>query len=135
MIQFQILKSPDDNVLREYKFHQNLLYIGRTSGDFCIQDPELSRSHIMIEVVEENLLIHPQKNVSHYLINGKRATEIRKIKPGESLTIGGTLIKILAYNNTPSLTKKQILDSKMAQLMKEDSERLGLIENLVRMSK
>lgn len=135
MIQLQILRSPDANVLREYKFFQNQLYIGRTNGDFCIQDPGLSRSHLLIEVIEGDLLVHPQKDVDHYLINGKRATEIRKVKAGETITIGNTQLKILSFSETQTRSKKQILDAKMSQLMQEGSERLRLIEKLVRLSK
>lgn len=135
MIKLEIRKSPDTHVIREFQFFQNQLYLGRTNGNLCIQDSDLSKSHLMIEVVGADLLAHPQKDVSHYLINGKRATEIRKIKSGDTLTIGKTEIKVLAFDETFSPTKKEVLDPKMKQLMQASDERLVVIEKLVRLSK
>lgn len=135
MIKLQLIKSPDSAAIREFHFFHNQLYLGRSNGNLCIQDPELNRSHLMIEIVGSDLLVHPQKEVSHYLINGKRATEIRKIKLGDSLTIGKTEFKIVDFKETEEFTKKDVLDPKMKQLMQEGSERLGVIEKLVRLSK
>ena len=79
MIEFQILQGPDENVISSYKFFQNQIYIGRTSGDLQINDNKLYQSHAMLEVIGKELLIHPQKGVEFYLINGKRASAIRKL--------------------------------------------------------
>lgn len=135
MIVFEVISSPDTNATRRFDFHQNQIYFGRSNGNLCILDPELSRSHLMLEVVEASLLAHPQKDVSHYLINGKRATEIRTIKAGDVVTIGKTEIRILSFAETNHKTKKEVLDPKMKQLIQEGSDRLGVIEKLVRLSK
>lgn len=134
MIHIQILKSPDVNVITEFKYYLNQLYLGRGQGDLSIQDPDLHRSELMIEVLGSELLVHPQKDVDHYLINGKRATEIRKIKIGERITIGKTEFKILAFAETPTESKKALLDAKMAKHMQEGSDRLEVIEKLVKLS-
>lgn len=135
MIQFKISKSSDPNVLNTYQFMQNLIYLGRSSGNLRIADPLINPTHLMIEVVEKDLIVHPQRDVSHYLINGKRATQVRKIKLGDTLTVGNTTLEILGFEETQVQEKKQILDKKMATLLEQNSGRLDIIEQLVRLSK
>ena len=42
------------------------------SGSIHIKDGELKASHLMIEVVESDLIIHPQKDVEAYLTRMNR---------------------------------------------------------------
>jgi hypothetical protein len=135
MIQFEVIKSPDSNVIASFKFHRNDVYLGSSAGDLVIRDPALSKSHLMLEVVEGEFLVHPQKDVPFYLINGKRATSIRKIKAQDTLTIGGTQLKILAFSWTQAISKKAILNEKLNELMSSDSLRLPVIEKLSKMMK
>lgn len=130
MIQFEIVGGPDQNVMSAYTFNQNQIYLGRSTGDLWINDPELHASHLLLEVVEDTLLVHPQKEVDHYLLNGKRATTIRKLKINDQLQLGNTLLKILSYKESPKVSKKMILDQKLAQLIEENSPRLDAIEAL-----
>ena len=135
MIQFKITCSPDQNVINTFKFFQNQIYIGQARGNLRINDSKLSKSHVMIEVVEKDLIIHPQKDVSHYLINGKRATQIRKIKAGDIITIGDTVLEMLAFEETVVPGKKEILETKIKILIKENSSRLSVVEELMKLSK
>jgi phage terminase large subunit len=134
MIHFQITQSPDLNVVTTFKYFLNQLYLGR-SGDLAIQDPELKRLHVMIEVIGQDLLIHPQGQVESFQINGKRATAIRKLKIGDNIGIGSSVIKILDFAESQSPTKKQILNNKLQRLMQQQSPRLGVIEALTQMMK
>lgn len=135
MIQFEIIKSPDQNVLHQYQYFQNQLYLGRISGNVRIEDPELLKSHVMIEVVESNLIIHPQPEVNFYLLNGKRATTVRKLSVGDEITLGATVLKILKFSETPTPSKKAILNQKLSELMEENSPLLTVIEKLGQLSK
>jgi hypothetical protein len=134
MIHFQITQSPDLNVVTTFKYFLNQIYLGRT-GDLAIQDPELQPLHVMIEVIGQDLLIHPQSQVEYFQINGKRATAIRKLKNGDNIAIGSSVIKILDFAETQSPTKKQILNNKLQRLMQQQSPRLGVIEALTQMMK
>jgi len=135
MIQLEIIKSPDANIFGTFKFYLNEIHLGRTIGNLVIQDKELSDSHLMIEVVGQDLIVHPQKNVSHYLLNGKRTTVVRKIKAQDVITIGDTVIKLAAFEETTEKSKKNILDDKLAQLIEENSTKLTVIEKLSKMMK
>jgi hypothetical protein len=135
MIHLEIISSPDSNILTQFQFFQNEVYLGRNSGNLHIQDPALLGSQVMVEVVEKDLIIHPQKGVESYLIDGKRSSTIRKIKPGQVITIGTTNFKILGFEATQNQTKKQILDKKLNQLVEENSPRLAIIEQLANLMK
>jgi hypothetical protein len=135
MIKFEITESPDHEVLSTFEYFHNLIYLGRTSGNITIQDPELLRSHLLIEVVGTDLIVHPQKEVEFYLINGKRATTPRKIKAGDQLTIGKTIIKVISFEETPPFSKKNIMNSKLDALIQAGSHKLPIIESLSKLAK
>lgn len=135
MITLEIQQSADANVLNSYQFFQNQIYLGRSSGDLWIDDHGLLASHAMLEVIGKELLIHPQKDVEFFLINGKRASNIRKLKVNDLLTLGNTTIKITAFEETTIPVKKIILDEKLNQLVAEDSIRLPVIERLTQLMK
>ncbi len=135
MIKLEFIKSPDFDVLNTFQYFQNEIYIGRTTGDLKIKDPSLHNTHLMIEVVEGELILHPQTDVDFYLLDGKRASSIRKIKKGQIITIGSSQFKILEFEQTPFPSKKKILDQKLAQFIEENSPHLKCIEQLANMMK
>ena len=135
MIQFEIIKSPDSNIVSKSEFFQNMIYLGRTKGNIIISDPSLLDSHIMIEVVNKDLIIHPQKNVDFYLIDGKRSSSVRKIKTDQVITIGQTSFKVTSFEETLFKSKKNTLDEKLNALIEANSTRLAIIEELAKMMK
>lgn len=135
MIQLEITQSPDLNVVSTFKYFQNQIYLGMSSGDLWIKDKELSATHVMLEVIGSELLIHPQRGVEFYLINGKRASVIRKLKPLDQVTIGKTTFKIQAFEETVRESKKSLLNRKLSQFIETHSPRLSVIESLTKRMK
>lgn len=135
MIEIQVIESPDENIVTSFKYFQNQIYLGRSSGDLWINDPSLATSHVMLEVIDKDLLIHPQKGIEYYLINGKRASAIRKLKINDQITIGKTLIKVLSYEETIRDSKKDLLNRKLNELIETNSQRLHVVESLTKLMK
>jgi hypothetical protein len=135
MIAFEVLESPDANVRTQFRFYKNELYLGSKHGDLKINDSEILSSHVMIEIHEQDLLIHPQKGVEHFLLNGKRATTIRKLKKGDVISIGNTSFKIHDFSLTPDRSKKAVLSEKLNTLIESDSPRLIVIEKISELMK
>jgi hypothetical protein len=135
MIHFEITKSPDLNVKTSFKFHKNEIYMGRKSGDLHIQDHLLNASHLLLEIPETDLLIHPQPDVTFFLLNGKRCTTIRKLRVGDKITFGETTLVILDFKPTQYPSKKDILNNKLSKLIEEGSPRLPVIETISKMMK
>lgn len=135
MIQFEVVQSPDLNAKSVFKFYKNQVYLGKNSGDLHIHDLQLQSSHLILEVIGLELVVHPQKNVTSILINGKRATTVRKIKALDTIGIGNTLIKILSFEDTPLMSKKQVLDAKLNDLMNQNSPRIAIVEKITKSMK
>lgn len=135
MIKFEITESPDHEVVGVFEYFHNMIYIGRSSGNLTIQDQSIMPSHLLIEVVEKDAIIHPQKDVDHYLINGKRATTPRKIKLNDVIQFGTTKLKLLAFGETHFLSKKDCLNEKLDQLIASSSGRVNVIESLAKLAK
>lgn len=135
MIEFEILESPDADVVGHYLLFKNEIYLGQTLTDINIKDPLLLSSHAFIEVIEDKLLFHPQKDVGHYLLNGKRTLTIRKLKVSDTIQIGKTQMRIKNFSSTPQFTRKEILDKKLTTLMQNQDPRLEIIEILGQMMK
>lgn len=135
MIHLEIIASPDKNVETQFQFFQNEVYLGHSAGNLHIKDADLKASHVMIEVVEKDLIIHPQKDVESYLIDGKRASNVRKIKMNQKITVGKTTFKVVNFEQTDFPSKKNILDTKLNQLVEENSPRLAAIEKLAKLMK
>lgn len=131
MISFKILSSPDYEInTQTYTYYQNIIYLGFAQGHFFIKDSELIDNHLMLEVLDNDLLLHPNPKIESFLIDGKRATSVRKLKINQIVTIGNTQIQILDFKNTEHLTRKEILDAKLNQILERDDSRLTIIEKL-----
>jgi hypothetical protein len=135
MIQFEIIKSPDRDIQKDFIFFHNEIFFGLSKGHVRINDAQISSTHIMIEIIENELILHPQLGVDHYLIDGKRATSVRKLRIGQSITIGETEFKIKDFKYTEFKSKKTILDEKLAHLIEQESSKLIIIEDLAGMMK
>ena len=132
MIKFEVKDSPDRNVISSYEYFQNQIYLGKTNGSLQINDKDLHALHIMLEVIGTELIIHAQKNVEFFLINGKRSSAVKKIKKNDQITIGATTLIILDFTETIHESKKGILEKKLNQLIEENSPLLAVIERLTK---
>jgi hypothetical protein len=118
-----------------FKFLKNEIYLGRKALDLSLEDLGMKDNHLLLEVPEADLLVHPQKDVDHFLLNGKRSTSIRKLKVGDTVLAGNTQIKILGFERTEYPSKKEVLDRKLGELIDANSNRLPVIEKLSKMMK
>ena len=130
MIQIECLNSPDINALGIYEYQQNMIYVGRKNTDLLLQDLSWPADAMMFEVVEDQFYIHPQKDLSFFLVNGKRSTGVKKIKRQDIITIGETQIKLIDFLSTEFISKKQTLDKKLKELVETNSPKLSIVRKL-----
>lgn len=135
MIEFEIFESPDANIIGPYHLFKNEIYLGQSLTDINIKDPLILNSHAFMEVLTDKLLFHPQKEIGHYLLNGKRTLTIRKLKIGDIIQIGNTKLKITGFSFTENPSRKEILDQKLASFIENQDPRLEVIEMLGQMMK
>jgi len=65
--------------------------IGREGCEIVLPDPEVSRRHALLRLVDSELAIEDLSSLNGTWINGERITGIRTISPGDSLQFGNTV--------------------------------------------
>ncbi len=77
------------------------LVIGR-EGDLVIADPEISRRHCVIRVVDGTLVLDDLQSLNGTWVNGKRIDFPTLLAPGDTIGLGTSEIEV-ARPPTPSM--------------------------------
>lgn len=70
------------------------LVIGREGADVSIEDPEISRRHAVVRVVEGSLVVEDLNSLNGTWVNGRRIALPTLVEPGDLVTVGTTVIEI-----------------------------------------
>jgi EmrB/QacA subfamily drug resistance transporter len=70
--------------------------IGREGADLAIDDPEISRRHAVVRVVEGSLVVEDLNSLNGTWVNGRRIALPTLVEPGDRLTLGTTSIEVRA---------------------------------------
>lgn len=130
MIEVQITACPDEEFIGTIAFHKNQVYVGFPDGDICPNIANLPPNALMIEVLPDSILVHPTQNLDFFLVNGKRATQLKHLKIGDSLNVRGAELKITQAKYENIVSKSESLEAKLLELVESDSPLLPLIETL-----
>jgi len=68
--------------------------IGREGCEIVLPDPEVSRRHALIRMLDSELAIEDLASLNGTWINGERIIGIRALAPGDSLQFGNTIGEI-----------------------------------------
>jgi hypothetical protein len=135
MIEFEIIKSPDEDIIEKFKFYKNEIILGKKSRDLSIDDKSLRNHHLHLYVQKNDLYVLALEGVDFFLVNGKRSTGTKKIKINDQIHFGETTLSVLNFETTEKISKKEILTTKMNQFIEEDSLLLISIEKLTQLMK
>jgi hypothetical protein len=118
MIEIEIIKSADLDFVGKWKFYKNSIYLGYPEADILVTD--LMQSYaFMIEILPTGLQVIPHPKIEYWLLNGKRATQPRRIKMGDQVQVGETLFKVIDCMFVENKSKKEFLDEKLAELVEK----------------
>jgi EmrB/QacA subfamily drug resistance transporter len=70
------------------------LVIGREGADVSIDDPEISRRHAVVRVVEGSLVVEDLNSLNGTWVNGRRIALPTLVEPGDAITVGSTVLEI-----------------------------------------
>ncbi len=101
MAQLVILTGPRAGETIEV--HDEIV-IGRGEVDVLIDDPELSRRHVLVRPVEDGLQIEDLGSLNGTVIDGKRISAPVRVQGGEQLKLGRTTIEIAVPRTEPGPT-------------------------------
>ncbi|MBF0297723.1 MAG: hypothetical protein HQK51_03330 [Oligoflexia bacterium] len=121
MIEINIISSPDEEAIGKYKYNKNFIKIGKSSGDILITDPEIINSHLLLEISEEGLMAKKNPKIANYLVNDKKTTGHKKIKFGDTIALGKTIIQILFFEFTKATSKKEIIKQNLELITSDQS--------------
>ena len=68
--------------------------IGREECEIVLPDPEVSRRHALIRLLDAGLAIEDLSSLNGTWINGERITGVRPLAAGDSLRFGNTVGEI-----------------------------------------
>lgn len=106
MIKFEIVKSPDSEVLGVHETYRNEMIIGHcTVSDFPIFDPDISDIHCILCLTPQKLFIKSSDRTGSYLVNGKKYIGQKMIQSKDLIQIGTTdfIIIDFSYEQSSSL--------------------------------
>jgi hypothetical protein len=126
MIEIEVIKARDLDFLGKWKFHKNSIYLGFPQADICYSPIALSYA-FMIEILPKGLQVIPHPKLEFWLLNTKRSTQQRTVKLGDRIMVSDLEFKIIDAKFEESVTKKSVLDLKLKELVKNESDTLTLI--------
>ncbi len=131
MIQLTVNTSLDINKIGEMAFNKNLIYIGNDHlCDLYLKEDKILANHLIIEIVESKMIIHPHKDIEYFLVNGKRSTGHKFVSPGNKVKIGDTEFTITNFIETNYTPIKEQLNKLTDTLITEESPFLDIIQQV-----
>jgi hypothetical protein len=129
MIQFEILSSPDTDMVGEHLYYQDELQLGYSIGDVLIDDQKIRNHQFIFKVFKDDIFIVSQTTSgTSFLIDDKRVSGSIKIKTNQKILLGDTLIQIgnFLWNEEEKSSQKMMSNLKM--LINENSPILNVID-------
>lgn len=129
MIKFDVLRSPDFDLLGLHFFNFDQISVGAKNEDFIISDSAIEDLKFLLKIEEKNLLCIPSNTTTPYLINKKSFAGSRFLKKGDILRIGESEICIKDFQASEVDLMDRIASNK--KLMDElSSDKKNLIEKV-----
>ncbi|MBF0362263.1 MAG: hypothetical protein HQK49_14705 [Oligoflexia bacterium] len=134
MIEVSIESSPDTEIIGKHRYYKNFIRIGNSGSDddsisdisgddILISDSLIINSHLLLEISEDGSHVLAKKNskIESYLVNDKKTTGHKKIKLGDTITLGKTIIRVLFFEYTKATSKKETLNQNLELIMSDQS--------------
>ncbi len=126
MIEFEILSSPDQDILGTHIYQKSMMTVGRSlQNDLIILDDHIHLRHLEIKLDKKIHIDAPDSCIFYY--SGKKIIEGIIYKLGEEIKIGSTVFKITKHIPNP---KVDLLENFRNQYEEIELERPTLIDVL-----
>jgi hypothetical protein len=135
MIKFEIINSPDSEMIGEFEFTRNLITLGGEHDHVWLHDPVVSDTHLTFEVTEKHLNCYLNQDLEFFHVNGKRTKVFKTLKVNDVIKVGHTEIKIIFCSLTQIDSLKETLNKNMDLIIKDHPKILEVIKELKDMIK
>jgi len=75
--------------------------VGRVSPDFTVDDAEVSRRHLLLEVADSSLLVTDLGSSNGTTVNGEPVTDTVDVRPGDVVELGHSQLVVLSRVGGP----------------------------------
>ncbi|MEX0797818.1 MAG: FHA domain-containing protein [Bacteriovoracaceae bacterium] len=131
MIKLKVKECPNPDYIGSYTFDKNLVYIGgNIDADLLLDDSDVGSNHLFIEIVNNQLLAHLNKDQDFFLVNGKRTTKFKFLNVGQDIKIGSSVVAVEIFAPTDIVAKREVLNKNTEELIQENSPLLEFIKEL-----
>lgn len=131
MIELEFISSDDQEILGKWSYQKNALVIGRSfRSDIIINDESISPTSLYLKFEKEHLILTNDESLPFYLLNGKKISGARSLKPGQEITVGTTSFKLV---NAEPITPKhsgQFIQNKYDKIIEQNPDLANLLELL-----
>lgn len=131
MLVIQITKAKDENLKGTYRFGKNLVHIGsHQDSDLMLPQDEVALRHLFIEVVEDQLIAHLDRDSEEFWVDGKVVTKFKFLSPASVIRAGETEFRVIEARHETTRSKRELLNKNTDELIKGKSPLLGFIKAL-----
>lgn len=117
MIELNITKSPDDEIVGIFSSRKKIIYIGSSlKNDLIIDDPDISKIHLRMELTEDGILCSNHGNTPFFHSNGKKISGKKNHQTNDTIRIGNTCLEITNLLFTPKPNNRKILEQKYDEI-------------------
>lgn len=129
MIEFEIIDSPDPELIGKNIFYKNQIFIGPKGKDVYIPSSN-KLGNVSIDVFPQCLAVTPNRDIDFFLLNGKRSNTTRKVNIGDIIEIDDNKIKITNAEYQVYQLKEDILKDNLKEIIENNPKKLEIIKTL-----
>lgn len=116
MIEFEVIKSPDQNSIGKHAYYFNQVCINnKKDSHLIIDDLSMDKNSLFLKIKSNTLNIYTNNNF-YFLSNNKKFSGTKVYKKDDVITFGSTNIKILKFSEEPE--PKSIKEQTSSQIKK-----------------
>lgn len=128
MIHLQITHSIDKDLIGDFQFAKNLIYIGKTEGDLRIENDLIMNQHLFIEIYDSKVIVQPNKNLEYFLVNGKRTTGPKYLKINSEIDLGVIKFKLINFMLSKIITPREKMNEITDELIQKSHPIIEVIQ-------
>jgi len=128
MIHINVTHSIDEDLIGDFYFTKNLIYIGKNEGDLRINSDKIMNQHLFIEIFESKLIAQPNKKLEYFLVEGKRTTGPKFLKIGMTIDLGVITFKLMNFMQTKFETSREKLNQITDELIASNHPVIEVIQ-------
>ena len=130
MIEIELTNTESSDQNGRIKFGKNSISIGNHPYcDLYLPHPDLIRDHVIFNIENNKIHLHPNKLINFVIVDGKRTTSAIIFKIGSVLVLGPFNIKLLTFEISEFIPMNKKINEITDKLIQEKSPFLDILKS------